>query len=332
VAADEAAPIASEAKRRARPALIWIGLAFTLAFGYLAVRNVDLGVALDALSAANLWWLGPAFALFAVSIVLRAERWRALFPAETRPPFRPVLDAVVIGYFFNSVLPARAGELARILALHRSTRASRVQSGATAALERALDLAVVLLLFLVAYRWLPSVTWVRPAAVLAGLLVAGLLLAAGALALFGERPFGALVGPAARLTRISAERLEEGVRNLGRGLVGLRRLEVAFAGVALTVLSWIATAVSHWFLTLGFDFGLSPLAGLLVAVATAVGMVLPSSPAALGVFEAAVVLALGAYGVESSVALPYAVLLHLLNFLPFLAAGPIALGALRRAG
>ena len=60
-------------------------------------------------------------------------------------------------------------------------------------------------------------------------------------------------------------------------------------------------------------------------------MILPSSPGALGVFEGATVVVLGAYGVDPSVALSYALVLHALNLAPLFALG---LGALvwRRAG
>ena len=329
MAGDEAAPIASEATRRTPRALVWIGLAVTVGFGYLAVRGVDFGTAVDALQDANLWWLLPAFAAFASVVLARAERWRVLFPPESRPPFRPALQAVLIGYFFNSILPARAGEVARVLVLYRTTRVSRVQSGATALLERAFDLVAILALFIAVSPWLPSVDWFWPAVVLAAVVVGALLLAALALALFGERPFFALVRPAARVTRLSAGRLEEAVRNLGRGLAGIRRLPVAVAGGAWTFAAWGAAALSSWFVMLGFGLGLSLLAALLVVVVTGVGAVLPSSPASLGVWEAATVLALAAYGVEGSVALSYGVVLHLLNLIPFLVAGPIALRRLR---
>jgi uncharacterized protein (TIRG00374 family) len=329
MARQEGSPLGSDARGRTPRPLVWIGLVVTVAFGYLAVRDVDFATAADALQAAELWWLVPAFVAFALIVVFRAERWRALFPPETRPPFRPVLQAVLIGYFFNSILPARAGEVARVLALYRSTRVSRVQSGATAVLERAFDLVAILALFVAVSPWLPKVDWFRPAVVLAGAVVGALLLAALALALFGERPFLALVRPAARVTRLSVGRLEEAGRNLGRGLAGIRSGRVAVVGAAWTFAAWAVAALSNWFVMLGFDLDLSLLAALLVAVATAVGSVLPSSPASLGVWEAATVLALSAYGVDASLALSYGVVLHLLNFVPFLVAGPVALRRLR---
>jgi uncharacterized membrane protein YbhN (UPF0104 family) len=89
---------------------------------------------------------------------------------------------------------------------------------------------------------------------------------------------------------------------------------------------------SFWILMQGFDLHLSIAAGMLVVVAINLSLVLPSSPAALGVFEAATVVALRAFKVPQADALSYALVLHLLNFVPFLVIGVVLLGpgALRR--
>jgi uncharacterized membrane protein YbhN (UPF0104 family) len=60
-------------------------------------------------------------------------------------------------------------------------------------------------------------------------------------------------------------------------------------------------------------------------VATGASNVIPSPPAALGVFEGATVAALAVYHIHETAALPYAVVLHVSNFLPLVVAGAIAL-------
>src|SRR5207248_6679223 len=98
----------------------WLGLLVTVVFGYLAVRKVDPGEAWAAARASNPAWLIPAFAALAVAVLLRAVRWQFLLARETRPPLGAVVRALLVGYFFNIVLPAQAGEAARVVALHRS--------------------------------------------------------------------------------------------------------------------------------------------------------------------------------------------------------------------
>jgi glycosyltransferase 2 family protein len=60
-------------------------------------------------------------------------------------------------------------------------------------------------------------------------------------------------------------------------------------------------------------------------VAVGLGMILPSAPAAVGVFETAALIALAAYGIPRTTALPYAVVLHLVNFVPFVLTGALVL-------
>jgi hypothetical protein len=75
-----------------------------------------------------------------------------------------------------------------------------------------------------------------------------------------------------------------------------------------------------WLVLPAVDLGLSPLAGMLVPLAVGERKVLPSSPAALGVFEAAPIVPLGAHGVGAA-ALSYAVVLRAANFFPFAVVG-----------
>src|SRR5205814_5412390 len=150
-------------------------------------------------------WLLPALAMLAVSIFLKAERWRYLFARATRPATRPVVAALLIGYFFNNVLPARAGEAARVLALRRRAGTSRAEAGATVVLERAYDVLCLLLLLFVTLPWLPGVTWLRAAVVLGVVVATGLVAAMVILAVWGLRPVHFALRPLHRLPFLPSE-------------------------------------------------------------------------------------------------------------------------------
>lgn len=310
----------SGARRRA---LIGLGLAVTAVFAYVAVRNTRPGEVWEALRDSDWLWLVPAFAVLAVGILLRALRWWSLFEPATRPPFGAVLEATVIGYFFNNVLPLRAGEAARVVALKRRARASWAETGGTVALERAFDVLAVLGLLFALVPWLPEVSWLRVAAVLAAVMLLVLAAAAVVLALWADRPLQRLFRPLGRL--FPSERVELGAASLARGLVGLRHLRIAAPAFGLTVLSWVVFGLSTWLAMLGFHLGLSPAAGIFVIIALGLSAILPASPAGVGVFEAAVVVALSTYDIDESEALSYALVLHALHFFPFIAAGLVVL-------
>ena len=149
-------------------------------------------------------------------------------------------------------------------------------------------------------------------------------------ALYGERAVAFFLRPLARLPFLSEARVEAAIRNLTQGVIALRSGRIGLIAFFWTLVSWLVLGASFWCLMLGFDFGLSPVAGLLVVIATGLSHLLPSGPAAVGVFEAAAVVALGAYGIPQTQALSYALVVHALNVVPFLLAGLLVITAAAR--
>ena len=304
--------------------LAWVGIALSLVFAYLAFREVDFDALGEALREQDYLFLLPSGAALAVAVLLRAWRWQLLFDGSSRPAFPHVANALLVGYLFNTILPARAGEVVRVQVLGRRARISRAHVLATVVLERSYDVVVLVLLLASATPFLPPVGWRTPALVLGGVLVAGLV----AVAVVAQRypsVATALLRLLARLPFLGAGRIERAGGNFRRGLVSLRSGRLALAALAVTVASWLALALSTWFLLLGTRIEEGFGAALLVLVATNLILVLPSSPAALGAFEAAAVLALSAYGVGREQALSFALVLHALNAFPYLPLGYAAL-------
>jgi len=313
------------AKRAVRSLLVAAGLVVTAVCTYVAVRGVDLDEARAALATCDLRWLVPSGVVFAVAIWLRALRWWIVFDAEKRPPLREVTRALFIGFFFNNILPMRAGEAARIIALHNATGTPRAEAIGTVVVERVFDVLSLLILLFASYPLLPQVSWLRTGALFGAAALVALVALVYVLVRYDERAVRWLLSPLRRLPNI-ADRVEHAVVNATRGLSAIRDPHVALRGMAITLVSWIGIGVSYWILMFSFSLDVSVVAGILVTVAINLSLVLPSSPAALGVFEAATVIALRAFDVPQAEALSYALILHLVNLLPFLAIGIGLLG------
>ncbi len=318
--------MASGRTRRAG-ALVWLGFAVSAVFTYLAVRNVRFGDVWEGLRESNWWWTVPSVAVLLVALPVRALRWQWLFHPETRPAFRPVFDATALGQFFNNILPARAGEAARVIVLNRAARVSRAETATTVVLERLYDVLLLLAMVFVLLPWLPHVTWVHAAAGLAIALAAATVAAVVLLARFGERLLRAVPRALARLPFVSPGGTERAAASLVRGAASLRDARLALVALVLTVASWLLLSLSTWFLMRGFHFGLSFVAAVLVTAATGLSLVIPASPAAVGVFETAALIGLKAYGVPKSDALSFALVLHAVNLFPYLAVGLAVLPA-----
>ena len=321
------------AARSARPLLLAAGIVVTAAGLYFAMRGVELDDAADALADSNLWWLVPSLAVFALGMWLRALRWWTLFEAGRRPPLREVTRAMFIGLFFNNVLPARAGEAARVISLHARTNTSRAETIGTAVAERVFDVLGLLVILFASYPWLPEISWLRAAAIFGVVVVLAVTVLVFALVRYEARAIHWMLSPLRRIRREGfASRVETAAISATRGLVGMRDPDVALRGLGLTIASWIVLGASYWILMQGFSLELPFVAGLLVLVTINIGLVLPATPGSLGVFEAATVVATNAFGVPQAEGLSYALVLHMLNLIPFLVVGALLLGpsALRR--
>jgi uncharacterized protein (TIRG00374 family) len=296
-------------------------IAVTLVFSYIALRGIRLGQVWHALRSCEYIWLIPALVAFGLGVVARAMRWRSLFAPRRRPPRTAVLNATMVGYFYNSILPARAGEAARVVVLTQRSSSPPVEIVGTVVLERLYDVVAILVIFFLAVPWLPQVSWFGAAAV-ASIVLAGLIVAATTvLVVYGDRPVRMLLRPVRRLSWFSGDRLDRVVAELTDGLSGLHRPAVALEAFLWTVLAWMLTAVYAYIVTLAFHLHVPFGCGVLVAVAVGLSMILPSPPAAVGVFEGAALIALKAYGVPHSLALPYALVLHAVSFIPFVLVG-----------
>lgn len=302
--------------------MLWGGLVVSGVFLWLALRRVDFDAMGRAFGDVRWWTVPPSLAALALGVWLRVLRWRALFLGETRPPFGATARALLAGLLGNVLLPARAGEAVRVVVLSRETGTSRAEVIATAVVERLFDILALLVLLFLAAPFLPRVSWLGAAAVAAAVVAAVLALAAVVLARGDDRPLRRLLR---LLPFVTDERAAAWAAEGVRGLVSIRRAHVALRVFALTLASWLVLAGSTTILLLGFRLGVGYDAGLLVVVAANLALVLPSSPGSVGPFEAAVLVALSAFGIDSSRALSYALVLHAENLFPYILAGYAAL-------
>ena len=134
----------------------------------------------------------------------------------------------------------------------------------------------------------------------------------------------------ARVPGLNEERARLMLDNVLHGMATLANPRHAVGVLAWTYGSWFLLGVSFWCLMLGLHLHLSLLAALLVMIAISLAFIVPAAPAAVGVFEAAGLTALAAYGVDRSHGFAYVLVLHLVNFIPFVVAGAILLAAAAR--
>ncbi len=197
-----------------RPLLNLAIIAVTLVFSYVALSSINLSLAWHALRTSDYSWLAIALIAFSLGNLTRAFRWRSLFAPDRRPPIGSVWNAMMVGYLYNNIMPARAGEAARVVVLTQRSAAPATEIVGTVVIERLYDVIAILLIFFAAKSWLPPVSWFDAAAIAALVLAISIIIGAAVLAIYGDRPLRILLRPLRRLSLFSGERFDRTIDEL----------------------------------------------------------------------------------------------------------------------
>jgi glycosyltransferase 2 family protein len=111
------------------------------------LTSVEKQKILQSFRVANYYWVVLAIVLGICSHILRSLRWMIFFePMGYKPGLKNTFYAVMIGYFANMAFP-RLGEVTRCGVLARYEKIPFNKSFGTVITERALDMIIFLLLF-----------------------------------------------------------------------------------------------------------------------------------------------------------------------------------------
>jgi phosphatidylinositol alpha-mannosyltransferase len=285
----------------ARRAAFGVAALLAAALALVALDRIGVDAVARSLVASSPTWVLAGLGVMGASMVLRALAWQAILRAAL--PGVPVrradaLQGTFIGVLMSATLPARLGEPSRALIVARR-------------LGRARELLPLVLGTIVSQTLLNALALVLLGVVMVSTVDvftqhAGLVVAASApLAVV----LVVLVAPA--LAR-GGGRLRSALGQVRAGLRVFRTPRLGAQAAAAQLSAWGLQWLSCFLLlvALGLDgvAGLGAAAAVLFAVN--VTAVLPATPSNLGVFQAACVAVLGAYGVGAADALAYGIILQ----------------------
>jgi glycosyltransferase 2 family protein len=266
-----------------------VSLAALAGVGWWATRQKAPHVPLraDALAA-----LAGAVALYALTSALRAERWHRILVRNGIDRGRvEAYGLTVVGYMGNNTLPARAGDLLRVVLVGGSRRAAL----GTVVAERLLDVVALVAIFAVV------------------VLDRGLG--------FGPLPYVAAAGVVGALVAVVAVRLSRRLSDAIRPVAAASRELLSAHGTGLLALSvalWTAEASVYLVVGLATDVHLGLSGALYVVALTNLSALVPAAPGYVGTFDAAVLLALRSLGLP---ALGYLLVLRFVLFVPITVVG-----------
>jgi phosphatidylinositol alpha-mannosyltransferase len=295
-----------------------------------AVSRLDLNRIGHALITVTPGWVAAALVLMALSLLLRAASWqqtlRAALP-ESQLGWVPVARATVIGVMASALFPGRIGEPTRVLILARRLDGPPGQLvpvlAGTVFSQTLINLLALAILAGVSLTGV-SLFHGDPAAVTAAiavpLAICVLVLAGPRLLRLGRRSRSPRVVRAAEATARLLELARQGLAVFARPRYGL-------AAVTCQLLAWTLQWLACYMIVLAL--GLQSHAGLVTAatilLAVNVSAILPATPSNVGVFQAACLVVLAAYGIGAGPGLAYGIILQAVEVLTALGLGIPAL-------
>ena len=299
--------------------------------------------AIESLRLAEFWpYLAGYLALLAITHFCRAWRWNNLLaPLGVRLPAGQLLAISSVGFMAILALPARLGEFVRPALLRQKGHLSASAALGTVAVERIVDgLMISLLVFgaFVALRGPDAPGWMMPTAWAA----LGLFTAMFVFLLFAMRRPQATVRFALRWSGVArfapriARVLEQKLLEMIRGFDVMRDRANLAVFVAWSLAYWTANGLSLWVLARGFDLDLSLIGAFATMGLVGVGISLPNSPGLVGQYQWLTMLGLSLYlGVDVTekgteiygVALAFAIVLHMLQVVWYLAMGALGIAS-----
>ena len=296
------------------------GLVLAAAFLWLAFGRVDWSAIGTVLREATPGPLVVGALALAAGFFVRIVRWwtmlRALEPAVSlRSCVRPFLLSLAV----NNTMPLRAGDAVRAVGFRDTLRSPVMRVVGTLLIERVLDLFVLVALFFVGLLAVPPGVvpraFVASTALLGGVALVVLLvlvLSPGVLRVAADRVTSSRV----LAHRSWTPRLRESAHRLADTFALARSPARALQLLSLSVLAWLLEGTMYACVAWALHVGGSPIAPWFAAATGTLATLIPSSPGYVGTFDYFAILGLTAFGAHRAAATAFAVVVHVVLWLP----------------
>ncbi len=278
---------------------------------WLVLRNIDfesLTLAFKSISLGLLFW---CVVTFLIGLLLRVWSWHLILKRQF--PFRRVFFVMNAGYLLNNVLPFRMGELGRAFLLGTGQNGSpgKLEVLSSVFVERIYDIFLACVFFLSCLPWVVNG---GSAAVLAFIMLVLVLLAFLLVVIASKRQVSILDWMDRRKDNKWLIWIKPKLISLLNGFSVLTNGRLFLASFSIMAFSWVLSMVQQTPLRMTLMPNGEWWCVIFVVASGAFGGALPSAPASLGVYEAAVVGAFSLLNVDQSKALAYALIVHAIQF------------------
>jgi uncharacterized membrane protein YbhN (UPF0104 family) len=294
----------------------------------VAAFQIDFGTLASSFRDARYEYLLAVLAVTVMMRALHAVEWQITLTKVGRAPLLGLMGVLLIGTLVNMVVPASAGDVAKVQIAANRYNLPRAGLIGTRGAEAIVN-AVIMVGFIGLAFALPGAGFGSPELLL-GLAAASLVIFVGALIASRTLPEHL---PDSRLLRRLPIGAGEQIRyhwpRLYAGFEAVRRPRLLIITIALNLVGWGLDILVIWLFGEAFHLSLPFVAYLTVAVAVAIVTVFPITFGNIGTYELLVTSVLTLYGVDASTALAFALGTHVFSTAYNLGLGFVAVWAMQ---
>lgn len=265
-------------------------------FLYLTLDKIEFSKVAENISRFNPWYFLAAFFTIVLQYFVRAIRWKIILRPVRDVKAHSLFNINAIGFMGNAILPARLGEVVRVVLLSKRENVAYSKSIASLIVERVFDgiglfSILIISMFVISYKTLRIGEYVTAFF----LIFLGILVF-----LLGVYFFHKFIHKIVMKMPVKDKLKYAVIEELEKFVEGMHIIR-SFKGVVeilfWSVILWLIITLFYYILILSFSFSVpfnAIRAGLLMTVITAIGVSVPSGPGYVGTFHYAVMLSLTA--------------------------------------
>jgi len=292
-----------------------LGYGFSIGCLLWVLQGYRINDLMPAIRSLDWRWVSVAILADLAVYVAHGWRWNTLLAPVVRLRLWRTVQAIYIGLFANEVLPLRAGELIRCYLLAHWSDLRLSLSFASAAVERLIDGVWMLLTFVITAGFVKGIP--KDLIILVQALGAFIVLSVGGLFWIASTTHYTRVITSESRWSSTLRHVVEGLQLMGNPRTLCTTSLISLLYLVLQVFTVYALMKSY-----GLDLSFWVAAGVLAIIRVAT--VVPNAPGNLGLLNAACVLALRLFDVETNDAKTFSFILLGAQAFPLLLGGAIA--------
>jgi len=298
-----------------------LGFLFSFLGLYYAFRNINIDDIVKSFESIDYIWILVAIILLILYTIIRSIRWRLLLFSLKPVSIKDLFASNMVGYFGNSILPFKMGEVLRGYAISNNNNLKTSTVLGSIVLERVCDLGGLILVFLIVMLFYSFPYDIELSLTLSVIIILFIFILLWLISFKKELIMNKIKGTQLMGFKTVISFIKT-LSSFSEGFSSLNSLRSFIIVSFLTIISWFILYLVTYCTLLSLDFQLTWVEIAVVLLLTSMAMSVPAAPGAIGTHHLATYYVMNNLFTFSNIeSQTYAIVLHAVSYLPLVAIG-----------